>query len=360
MPHPSVKPSDQRSLRRPVVLTGTALLLLHFGINAVLGQSAATVTTTLERMSQAAAIFLSTLDDQQRALALFPASDEERFVYRLAPLPDWGGVPLGDLRLDQALLLDSLLAASLSTDGLLKANGIMALEQYLVDLERADGRNVPVHGLSRYSAAFFGDPATAATWGWRLQGHHLSVNFLVKDGELYNAAPHFLGAQPHEVTEGPRRGWHVLGDEERLGRELYLALGETQRSAATLAGGMPRNVLSGDQRTYGLEKPEGLPFTEMNEAQKKILSRLIEETVANVPEDVRKRRQRAVDDGGLEAIHFAWAGSTETGRPMYYRVQGPEFLIEYCVTAPNHVHTIWRERNGDFGRDLLGEHLGSH
>ncbi len=319
---------------------------------------------TLPAMAGAARLFVASLSDAQRGQAVFALDSAERTNLRLAPLPPWGGVPIGGLDLEQQVLLHLLLSASLSSQGFAKATQIMALEDYLVELERAAGQNVPVHGIERYTVALFGDPAPPgpgpATWGWRLQGHHLSLNFLVVDGKIYGAAPSFYGAQPHRVAEGERAGWHVLGDEERLGRELLQSLDPGQRRTAVIAETMPGDMFAGNRPGYGFAGEQaGLAVAAMNDAQRARLRALVEHHGANVPADERARRRALVERGGWEAARFVWIGSEQPGERMYYRVAGPEFLIEYCAVAqsPNHVHTIWREKHGDFGADVLGDHM---
>jgi hypothetical protein len=313
------------------------------------------IVTMVENASR----FLDSLSAEQRAKALFALDSDERFELRLAPLPPWGGVALGEMTTEQSTLVNLLLGASLSSHGYQKAAGIIALEAYLVELERQAGSVPPVHGIGRYTVAIFGEPKLDGTWGWRVQGHHLSLNFLVDRGEVYVLAPAFLGAQPHHVTEGPRAGWHILGDEENLGRALMSSLDPEQRKRATLAAEMPRDMFAGDKRTYDLAELRGLPWSALDAKQRELFAGLVEEYITNVPADVSARRRAAIEKGGWEKIHFGWIGSLEPGERFYYRVQGPEFLIEYCAVAltPNHVHTIWREKHGDFGADVLGEHM---
>lgn len=343
--------------------TSIAVLALALpGVLTAAGEPVLTPRDSIATMIEAAHQLLASATEEQRAKLLFELGDDERFELRLAPLPPWGGLRMSEMGLDQVFLVHILLGASLSQQGYAKASGIMALEAYLVELERAQGQVPPVHGIEKYSVALFGRPAPGGSWGWRIQGHHLSLNFVVAEGKVYGSAPAFFGAQPHEVTEGPRAGWHILGDEEELGRSLVLSLTGAQRKVAVIAEQMPRDLFAGDRREYDLGGPlQGIALGDLSAEQQAKLRGLVEEYVANVPDDVSARRRAAVEQGGWENVHFAWIGSTAAGERMYYRVQGPEFLIEYCAVAltPNHVHVIWREKKGDFGADVLGEHLRS-
>ncbi len=318
--------------------------------------SAVEATST---MTRAAHLFLSSLSEEQRAAAVFPFDGEERFEMRLAPMPAWGGLRVGDMSLGQQVLVNILLSASLSAEGYQKTAGVMALEGYLVELEEARGRVPAVHGMERYTVAVFGEPISGATWGWRLQGHHLSQNFAVVNGTVTTNAPAYHGAEPHYVAEGPRKGWHLLGAEETLGRAVMAALNEAQRKQATIAEEMPRDLFVGHDRTYDLETPKGVLFGDLAAEPQAAIRELVAEYVDNARADVASRRRELLEKGGWQNVRFAWIGSLVPGERMYYRVQGPEFLIEYCAVAlsRNHVHTIWREKNGDFGRDLLAEHM---
>jgi hypothetical protein len=334
-------------------------LLVSLFALAGLGAAAARGSDgTGDAMTRAARLLVSSLAEEQRARALFPLDDDQRFELRLAPVPEWGGLSLAEMGVAQVVLLHQLLGASSSAPGFEKATGILALEDHLVQGERQRGQVVPVHGIGRYSAAFFGDPAPGAIWGWRLQGHHLSLNFLVSPQGVQASAPAFLGAQPHLVAEGPRAGWRVLADEEDRGRALIAALDDQQRARARLADDMPRDMFAGARREYDLGEIRGIPYDELGADRQALLRELVETYLGNVP-DAALRRRAAVERGGWSSVRFGFIGTNVPGERLYYRVHGPEFLLEYCAVAqsPNHVHTIWRERNGDFGRDLLAEHM---
>jgi len=315
----------------------------------------------LDEMATTARVFLASLDAEQRSKAQIPFNDDERLAYKTAPFPS-EGVTYGALRDQQKILLHALLGASLSAEGYHKASSIMALEGYLVDLETERGRVNRLHGIDKYTVTVFGAPSETGTWAWRLQGHHLSLNFTIVNGALYVHAPAFLGAEPHRVTDGPRAGWHILGREELLGRELMRSLDGQQRAQATIAEEMPRDMFTGSKREAALDgAPEGISWGELDDAQRETLRSLVLTYVGNVPRDLAHTRLDTIESGGWDAIHFAWIGGIEPPAKNYYRVQGPEFIIEYCAVAlgPNHIHTVWRDIDGDFGRDILAEHYNA-
>jgi hypothetical protein len=103
----------------------------------------------------------------------------------------------------------------------------------------------------------------------------------------------------------------------------------------------------------------GVAAGEMSAAQRAMLKQVIESYTSLMAADIAADRVSRLEKAGFDKITFAWAGETELGRKHYYRVQGPTFLIEYDNTQSNgnHVHSVWRDFAGDFGRDLLREHL---
>jgi hypothetical protein len=84
---------------------------------------------------------------------------------------------------------------------------------------------------------------------------------------------------------------------------------------------------------------------------------LLEEYARNMPDQIAEAREEQIKKAGKD-IYFAWAGGIGKGDPHYYRVQTASFLIEYDDTQnnANHIHSVWRDFNGDFGVDLLKLH----
>ncbi|MEK7795018.1 MAG: DUF3500 domain-containing protein [Candidatus Hydrogenedentota bacterium] len=313
-------------------------------------------------MAAAAKNFVAALSTEQRAACVFALDAEQRLEFRTAPFP-LTGLRQAEMRADQQELFHALLSASLSAKGYEKGKGIIELDDFLVETNLArGGRANNMHGTDKYSLAIFGDPTPDGTWAWRIHGHHLAISFTVSQGKLYVAAPSFFGAEPHVISEGPRAGLHILRNEDLIARKLMESLNAELRAKAIIADEMPRDMFSGDKRQIEFDgPPEGIAFSALDANQRKALRDLVEEYVSTVPPDVQWSRRDKVEKGGWENVYFAWIGATTPGERNYYRVQGPEFLIEYCAVAltPNHVHTIWRDRSGDFGRDLLAEHYNS-
>jgi hypothetical protein len=190
-----------------------------------------------------------------------------------------------------------------------------------------------------------------------VEGHHLALNFSIVRGRVVDT-PMFFGANPAEVRQGPRKGLRVLAAEEDLGRDLLMSLDDAQRKVAVVDKVAYKDILTAASRKASIEgQPSGLPAAKMNAKQFEKLQALLAEYGNNVPEQMAQARQEQIKKAGKN-LHFAWAGAGERGAPHYYRIQAPAFLIEYDNTQndANHIHSVWRDYNGDFGLDLLQEH----
>ncbi|MEZ5398996.1 MAG: DUF3500 domain-containing protein [Bryobacteraceae bacterium] len=318
--------------------------------------------STISVMTQTATAFLNSLNAEQKAKARFGFEGDERLFWHFIPTDDIpkrynhprNGLILADMDPHQRNLAMGLLAAGLSQNGFIKATQITSLEDVLRIMEKdTKGRRNPY----KYHFSIFGEPSDSGTWGYRIEGHHVSLHFTVHNGKLAGS-PTFFGANPHEVREGPRAGLRVLGAEEDLGRDLVTALSAEQRKTAIVAAEAYKDVLTEASRKASIQgQPNGLSASRMNASQRAMLQKVIDEYVSNVPDPIASQRAAMVKKAGNN-LYFAWAGPIEKGQPHYYRVAGQEFLIEYDNTqnGANHSHTVWREFNGDFGLDLLAEH----
>ena len=107
-----------------------------------------------------------------------------------------------------------------------------------------------------------------------------------------------------------------------------------------------------------MQADEGVAFGALTADQQGTLSALVEEYASTQPPDVAEARLLRLHEAGLDRIKFAWMGGIEKGQGHYYRIQGPTFLIEYDNTQndANHIHSVWRDFDGDFGEDLLAAH----
>ena len=308
-------------------------------------------------MAGAAKNFLAALTPEQKSKASFKFEDEQRFVWHCIPdsMFPRKGLPFKEMDSTQQKLAHAFLSCGLSQRGYLKATTIMSLETILKELEGGKG---PVRDNDLYFFSVFGEPSETQTWGWKVEGHHLSLNFAVVNGQLIASAPRFFGSNPADVKSGPRQGLRVLGQEEDLGRELARGLTPEQLKVALIDTTAPKDIITGNSRKAEPGKPAGLAAGKMTKPQVEKLTNLLSEYAHNLPEDIATEELGRLKQAGIDKIHFAWAGSLDRGAPHYYRVQGPTFLVEYDNTQnnANHVHAVWRGFDRDFGMDLLKLH----
>jgi Protein of unknown function (DUF3500) len=316
-------------------------------------------------MATAATRFLEGLSPELRQKATFAYESDERMRWHFIPTNQFprNGVPIKEMTEPQRELARNLLRAALSQKGMLTATSIMELEIVLKGIESAGGGR---GGMNRdpelYFFSVFGTPAPNGIWGWRVEGHHMSLHFSIANNTAVASSPVFFGANPHEIRQGPQTGHRVLAAEEDTGRALVVALDEKQRAAAIFNPVAPGDIVTMTTLKVDPLTPPGLAASAMSAKQRELLMQIIDVYASKMAEDTAATRLAKIKQAGLEKISFAWAGEVEKGKKHYYRVQGPTFLIEYDNTQNdgNHVHSVWRDFNGDFGRDLLREHLRAY
>ena len=306
-----------------------------------------------------ATTFLSLLDGEARAKATYALGDEEQFNWAFTPVSR-NGLPLKDMTMDQRAAAHALLQTTMSSQGYHKANAIIELERILGVLEGRPQRRDP----EDYYVTIYGTPDAGGPWAWRFEGHHLSLNFASPANELTLTGPAFMGANPATVPSGEKAGWRPLGREEDLARGLLFMLSPEQREMAVIAAEAPRDIITGNDREAQLESFEGIPASQLSGEQREMLMGVIREYVGNMEADAAHAwMARIRDEIPPGELYFAWAGSPEPGEGHYYRVHAPQFLIEYDNTQgnANHVHSVWRDLENDFGGDALARHYeGGH
>ena len=209
-----------------------------------------------------------------------------------------------------------------------------------------------------YFVSIFGAPGDKKAWGWRVEGHHLALNFSIVNGSIIANSPSFFGTNPGDVLEGPRKGLRVLGTEEDLGRALMVSLSASQQKSALFATNSPKEIVTSDDRKAKRPDAVGISFAQLSKDQKTQLNALIGEMVHRYRPELATADLAKIQKAGWNQVRFAWAGSTKKYEAHYYRIQGPTFLMEYANVQnnANHVHTVWRDFDGDFGEDLLKRH----
>lgn len=308
-------------------------------------------------MRTAALQLLESLTPALRAQAQQPFDDAERADWHYTPRSR-GGISFKELDARGREAVHSLLKTGLSAAGHRKIVNIIELEIVLRELETFGLFRDP----EKYHLTVYGAPDAKKAWGWRFEGHHLSLHFTLSGDRAVATTPSFLGSNPAEVREGPRKGLRVLAEEEDSARALLASLDEFQRREAVFSASTYGDIVTRNADKVTALETAGIPAARFNTVQRDLLLKLIE-TYANTFEpSLAAARMARVREGRLEAIRFGWAGSTRRKQAHYYRIQGPLFLIEYDASqgGGNHIHTVWRDFNGDFGRDLLREHHAAH
>lgn len=308
--------------------------------------------TVATDMAVAAAEFTGTLDDAQRAEALFPADSEERTNWHFVPM-ERKGLVFKSMNERQRQAALALLHTALSTSGGETAEAIMQHENILRGMENG----APHRDPELYYVAIFGKPGTNP-WGWRFEGHHMSVNQTITDAGV-SGTPLFFGANPAKVPEGqPRAGFRLLGDLEDMGRSFVLSLDNTQRATAIIAARAANEIETAQKSRISPLDPKGLKYTAMTPAQQTDLRAILDYFLARHRDEISANALAKIAANGMDNLVFAWAGPTEVAQGHYFRIQGPTFVIEYGNTQnnANHHHTVFRDFEDDFGRDLLGDH----
>jgi hypothetical protein len=334
-------------------LNAAVLLLLAVGTSGA-EELGARLTTTASSLRRA-------LPEGARAEALFSFEDDEREDIRFAPLL-LEGARHGELEGEAASLTEQLLALSLSPRGLETARLIRRNERVVAKKDAA--RWVPsfvverMRDPGRYFLALFGEPSNAAPWGFRYEGHHLSLNVTVAPGKRPATTPLFLGAEPRVVPAGePDAGAAVLGEEEAAARALLAALPAPLRARATLPYAGDRGLMLGQVRRVALAESLGVARGEAPPAAQAQFDRLLGRFTDLFAPEIAGARRAELDAAGRDALRFAWAEAADAPGLFYFRIQGPRTLIEIDNTTDgDHLHAVWHDVAGDFGSDPLAAH----
>jgi hypothetical protein len=305
------------------------------------------------RMRTAAQALMASLDEPRRARLALAFGDAQRTDWHYTPRSR-PGLSFAELDAPQRDSVHRLLKTALSAMGHRKAVNIIELELVLKEIEFTLSL---LRDPQKYSIVIFGTPEAASPWAWRFEGHHLSLSFTVRGDSAVATTPSFFGANPAEVKKGPKQGLRVLAAEEDEARKLLTMLDAGQRRAAIVDARTYGDILTANKDRVAPLDNRGLEARAMTEPQKAQLRKVIEVYADGFEPQLRAARLARSSDG-FDSIRFAWAGSPDKGKQHYYRVQGAKFLIEYDASQNdgNHVHTVWRDYEGDFGRDLLREH----
>lgn len=324
---------------RRLLLAGSAFASLLVVLPLAHAQAAAP--------AQAARQLVQATPAAQRGELLQPFSDVARSDWHYTPRRR-AGIAWKAMAPAQREATTALLRTALNEGGLDKVRALMALEIALRQLEGSGNARDP----ENYAIALYGEPGAAA-WGWRLEGHHLSLHFSL-DGDRHVATlPQFFGANP---ATDPKQGFRLLGREEDLARQWLASLTPAQRSRAVFSSRTFGDIVSRNAARAQPLDAVGLRLADMEAGQQALALKLIAVFADHLQPELAQVRLARVRAEALDAIRIGWAGSVKPGEPHYFRIQGAGFLIEFDNSGGNHVHSVWRDFDGDFGRDVLGEH----
>lgn len=301
--------------------------------------------------SNAAQAFLSSLDREQHRQTVLPFDDDYRTLWRYTPQTR-RGIAWSAMTPEQSQKAHELIKATLSDMGYHRTQAVRSIEQVLSGIENNARRD-----KDNYVFTFFGAPSERAKWGWRYEGHHISLNFTYEGNKLVSSTPQFFGSNPAEVPSGDLKGTRILAKEEDLAIQFLASLTNEQKKTAVLADRAPSEIFTAENRT-ATKQEGGIAYASLTKEQQTTLQELVRlNAMVHDPVEV-KRRMDAIARAGWDRVVFAWMGAPDRSAAHYYRVQGPTFLIEFdnSQNRANHIHLVWRDFEGDFGRDVLKEH----
>ena len=305
--------------------------------------------------SAAAVKFINSLDSSQRVRSVFDFGQMSRYDWHFLPasMVTRQGISVRELDNVQKQNFYALLKSFLSDKGLTRAKDIMSYEYLLKELEPNNSNRIPEY----YFVAIYGRPDRDSIWGWKFSGHHLALNFtIVKDQLVF--APFFFGVSPAEIKDGANKGKRVIKDEEDLAFELVNSFTKEQKSKAIFQLEAFIEIVTTNAAQVSSLPPVGILASDMTPEQKIVLNKLIVAYLSSMPDEIAKIRMRRIIAEDMNEMRFGWAGGLVKGEPHYYRIQGKTFLVEFDNTQAkaNHIHSVWRDFNGDFGIDLIKEH----
>ncbi|MCW3115775.1 MAG: hypothetical protein JWR18_4171 [Segetibacter sp.] len=318
--------------------------------------------------------FIDSLSPFQKKRALLDFSDSERIKWNNLPvgLRARSGINMGSLSDDQRRLVHRILSASLSSQGYLKATSIMHLDNllnmYVDTLYERKQMNENQYKFMRdlkwshqnFYIVFFGNPVNDTAWGYKLEGHHLSLNFTFYNQKL-SVTPMFVGTDPAEYPILEYAGWRVLSKEEDFGLKLINALSAAQKKTATMSTAVPADIITAAESGKRYIDYWGIKGAALNKEQQEIMKGIIREFVFNLAYDKASEEYDKILKAGIQNVYFGWIGPYDETKAHYYVLNGPTFLIEFDNNSgprrsANHIHSIWREKGNEYGEDLLKKH----
>ncbi len=313
-----------------------------------------------EDLYQKANAFLNSLSEDIKSKAHYTLEDPERFNIHFVPIVRKGASFHDFNRVQKELALD-LLRASLSNEGFRKSLEIIELEKVLIVVENNRNKmpdGSPMRDPLNYYLWIFGNPSKDNFWGWRFEGHHLSLSFTSNNNQIVSSTPSFFGSNPAIVNVDGFDHQEVLKSETDLGFKLVNSFNKEQLAIALFSDTAPKEIITRNNRKVENIDPMGIGYALLNDKQKEMFLDLLNVYIDNYEGGYSETLRRRIQQAGVENLSFAWAGSLKPGIGHYYRIQGPMLLIEYdnIQNNANHVHSVVRDLSNDFGEDVLKAH----
>ena len=317
-----------------------------------------THAAAVSQMTEACSNFLNSLNSDQKAKTVYSYLDGERIFWYYPPL-NRHGLPLREMDAKQRQLAYAVMASGLTDKSYEQAKLIIEHEDILGPLEVEQDKVTFLRDTERYYFTIFGEPGGSDPWGWRVEGHHVCLNYSIWNDKVIAVTPFFFGANPAEVRKGPKNGLRILGDREDLAFDLMESLDAGQQSKAIIYDEAPLDILTYNSSKVSLPREEGLPASRMSGTQQEMLMALVTLYVSQVRSDVAQERLDAFKTDGIDGIHLAWAGPVDKSKAHYYRLHGGDFLVEFDnrQDGANHIHSVYRDVENDFASDVLRQHL---
>lgn len=329
-----------------------------------------------DEMADAANTLLTMLSPEQKQKITYQFDDAERFNWHFVPR-ERKGLPLKQMTEEQRKAAMAMLKTALSDQGYQKATSIIDMENVLRVIDNRPP-NDTYRDPENYSFTIFGDPSTKNPWSWRIEGHHLSLQFMSLTGQVLAQTPTFFGSNPGileydatmadkrmgdpRIKDLPQKGRQILKQETEKAFALLKTLDVDQRKQAVIAMVAYPEIVTSNKRVASIEKMDGLRLGDMKPDQRALFTELLQVYMTNYRITLAKQQMAKLDKAGLDNIRFAWAGDLTPelgeGKGWYYRIHGPTILIEYdnTQTNANHIHTVVRDLTNDWGEDLLKQH----
>ena len=308
-------------------------------------------------MAEASQKWLASLNAEQKAKGTFHYLDGERLLWYYPPL-NRHGLPLRDMTAPQREMALAIMVTALTAQSYRQATSIIEHELILGPLEVEEDKVTYRRDPELYYWTVFGEPGGSEPWGWRVEGHHISIHFSVWGDKVIAMTPFFFGVNPAEVRKGDKNGLRILGQREDLGLELAASLDAGQRAKAIVHDKAPWDIPSYNSTRMPMHDEEGLEGSKLSGTQKEIMMSLISEYANQVHPDLAQGKMDAIRKSGLDNFRLVWAGATDRSRDHYYRIHGGDFVIEFdnVQDGANHIHSVWRDVENDFAIDVLSEH----